>query len=1765
MKKRFLLFSLMVSLLASVTLAAAETQSYTVNGVTFKMKSVEGGTFTMGATPEQGSEADAVEYPAHQVTLSSFSIGETEVSQALWTAVMGNNPSAFADNANNPVEQVSWFDCQLFITKLNELTGMSFRLPTEAEWEFAARGGNRSQGYKYSGSDNIYEVAWFSSNSSSTSHPVATKNANELGIYDMSGNVFEWCLDWNGSYTEDAQTNPTGPSSGSYHISRGGAWQYYNGCCRVAFRSQSYPLDFKHSTIGLRLAMDGGQSNSQSTIEVSTTEINFGVVKEGTDKQETFTVTNTGDVDVTFMVDASTEFTSWFEVLDNLREFTLTPGESKVYTAISHGMAAGWDASTKVFVMSHNGDTVAIVKLKSMGDDDQPLVDTTSLTMMVGERSSVHLKTQEYRAEVDDLNVVDYIGGGPGSGGGVSDGHDSNYNHSSAGLTFTALKPGVAVVTFRHKYTDEVAVLTITVLDPSRPTTDRYAIYNYRNDGDFNAFLNMDVDSITYSKIDLNGKRHPNVVVQEVWTPDSVYRIPLAGIDSIAFKAPEPVMREGLFCLRDYHAANTLAIDSLTLYFSNSILNDSLPEIGQVVVTMTQSSPYEDGFAGKVLSITNQSDGIKVVCERAEIGDIFQKLIFVGKTVSEYDEDERLCLRSTNSFNGFEDNDIVSNITLKDIEFSVLNGLFTVSSKKPRLTCSYYVYVDELIYSISADAFISHDDLSFKIAFKNSDLEEDISELAKALKKLLLNETDFEAQQCALEQYIRKGVKIPIATNGVLNLYLKIAPLFKPKGDLELDIVSKTSARQHLSFKAKGYTISALASMYTPFASLIPYNPLGSITDWDYNYVQDPMRLEQLTAKATGSVTFGLLLQLEANVINDKVIHASVGVEGGRKASATIQFNILDSENPDMNFYDVIKDTRVELKDYGKIKGAIGATPLDFWNLEGEVEIYSKEHGKYYIVPHFTKPALPVYQNESWSNLHPLSLYSTISKDIILKCKPGLVVLDTSGNIVKELYETDSYQYEVEWAYRPLELDITGLSSGVNYRCYPIFSMLGQYIKAGPYYQFDVPEPVSMTTNHITVNCNQSQQVAINGGWGDFSVDNSNPSKCTAELKKNDDGSFYIQVVGLSDGTSTVTVKDLRSDDVASLLVTVGDGQSSAIIDVNPSEIDFGDVLVGQTRTKELTIVNNSTTPQTVTATVSAPFSFAYNESSMSNVTIDVPANSSRSLNVMFTATTLGNYNGNITVYCQALDGGQCVIPVHASAVSDVVDNHEWVDLGLPSGTLWATCNVGASSPEEYGDYFAWGETEPKDYYDWSTYKWCNGSNKTLTKYCTESGYGYNGFVDNKTELDPEDDAAYVNWGPSWRMPTPEQFQELYDNCTSQWTTRNSVNGFLFTASNGKTLFLPAAGYCRDDSISGAGSEGYCWSRMLGSSGSSSDDGLGIDLSFWGNWGCYDRRDGFTVRAVSAPPQAYLTCPDDNHPHMIDLGLPDGTLWACCNVDATKPEEYGGYYAWGETETKANYDYENYLYAYIDDDDTSGDWSWTSPHHYWHCKDLGDSICGTNYDVAYVKSDNKWHMPTVYNFQVLKNNCSYERYEINGVEGLLFVGKNGGAIFMPYTNTEHNEGEYWTANPCPKDMPRIGAPSKNCSFSCQMYTSAQSYIDEKDDVVRYKGKSIRPVYDSHLPPLYLSTSILNLTPGSQVSVDITCGSGSYDAVSNVMSVATVTIEGSKLNIKALALGSATITVKDNQTQKREKIEVTVSNFLSCPDGHHPHIIDLGLP
>lgn len=224
--------------------AGGDIETFTVNGVTFEMVRVEGGSFMMGSSDP---EAYDDEKPVHAENVATFYIGRTEVTQDLWLAVMGSNPSNFR-GGNLPVEQVSWTECQAFCERLRQLTGRQFRLPTEAEWEYAARGGNRSRGYKYSGGNDLYYLGWYTDNSGSTTHPVGTKQANELGIYDMSGNVWEWTSDlWSSNYSSYRNGG-----SGSNRVRRGGSWLSEVRGCRSANRNY-YGPGTRYRNLGLRL------------------------------------------------------------------------------------------------------------------------------------------------------------------------------------------------------------------------------------------------------------------------------------------------------------------------------------------------------------------------------------------------------------------------------------------------------------------------------------------------------------------------------------------------------------------------------------------------------------------------------------------------------------------------------------------------------------------------------------------------------------------------------------------------------------------------------------------------------------------------------------------------------------------------------------------------------------------------------------------------------------------------------------------------------------------------------------------------------------------------------------------------------------------------------------------------------------------------------------------------------------------------------------------------------------------------------------------------------------------------------------------------------------------------------------------------------------------------------------------------------------------------------------------------------------------------
>lgn len=477
----------------------------------------------------------------------------------------------------------------------------------------------------------------------------------------------------------------------------------------------------------------------------------------------------------------------------------------------------------------------------------------------------------------------------------------------------------------------------------------------------------------------------------------------------------------------------------------------------------------------------------------------------------------------------------------------------------------------------------------------------------------------------------------------------------------------------------------------------------------------------------------------------------------------------------------------------------------------------------------------------------------------------------------------------------------------------------------------------------------------------------------------------------------------------------------------------------------------------------------------------------------------------------------------------------EAVDLGLPSGLKWASFNLGASAPEEYGDYYAWGETQPKDQYDWSTYKWCMGTEWSMTMYCSNSQYGYNGFTDTNTVLDSKDDAAHVNLGGSWRMPTEAEFSELLDNCDWGWISMNGIIGRKVTGPNGNSIFLPVAGSRDYKYTYGSGYCGNYWSSSLDRSipeyaqsvsfnsekvywladfrnqglsvrpvygdlvsvesvslnKSSLDIELGSETKLMAtvlpanaadksvSW-CSSNESIATVSSTGvvtgiAVGSAIITVTSNDGGKTascnvtvseasvqvlvaVDLGLPSGLKWASFNLGASKPEEYGDYYAWGETQPKDNYNWSTYKWCLGSNSSITKYCSNPTYGHYGFAD--AKTLLDLEDDAAYVNLEGNWRMPTDSEWTELRDHCSWEWTSMNGINGQKVTGPNGNGIFLPAAGNRY-ETSFYNTNSCGlywSSSLKVYHPDLAVIVN---FSSAKVFGDYVD---RFYGFSIRPVY-----------------------------------------------------------------------------------------------------
>lgn len=1200
------------------------------------------------------------------------------------------------------------------------------------------------------------------------------------------------------------------------------------------------------------------------------------------------------------------------------------------------------------------------------------------------------------------------------------------------------------------------------------------AMYVYRNDGEFNAFLKSDVDSMRYSHLDADSVFHDDWQMQEFFTADSVYRIPLAAIDSVSFVTPSMEYKSDVKLVEDNLLKYLIAHTDKTLTFSLNVPTGLLPSVGDVVVYDKYEEPIPEGFYGRYVSRKSTSDGIECLFEEVGLEEIYNHLVVVGQ-VGSYNEDDnensqrriftvgnnkRVCLPLK----------VPLSVSIKDIVHGVdifgsnakravdINGSIGITLDRPQLTINYIICIGER-------------NLKNQVMLKARFYSEGEASVSGNL-----------AGNYSPEPMWFPGCQWPFNFYGIA-------------GEFDLGLYFEANGEINASYSVpividvtRGFSIKEGEWPYF-------YEGNGSCAnrdkaEWDLNL--------------NGSLSAGLAGRLSVGLVNKKVASLDVTLKAGPEVSAN--FKIADKESGfNSNLYDALKNTEVTAS-LLRLQADAG---YRIWFKDRE----SFDHPLNVHLFKTTRPILPTIENVKWtpSGLCSGTLTADVSRDTFTRVSLGWTLRDKNDEVyMKEFYD-EKYQFNENWPYVNLPLNLSDLPANYNYKAYPTVKLWKWEIPINEYAEVVSKGcPAHITDFKVTKSYHKDGAYTNDGRSYDYKFDAATTVELDPEI-----------------------VRDLN-----------GDGRISA---ADLSGIDDWGYAYEDPNGKTTHIsLKNFSSPYTDTR-------YAYYRND--------PSSSVRLYGYV-------RYSGDGEYY---YDEPQDFPLEHKEELHLCPDDHHphMIDLGLPSGTKWACCNVGANSPEEHGGYYAWGETSEKSYYDWSTYKWCNGSENTMTKYCTESDYGT---VDGKTELDPEDDAAYVNWGAEWRMPSKVQVVELCDtyNCTWEWITLNGMEGLLITSRNNtNSLFLPAAGFSINDSYEQENNDNYYWTRSLDCSGA-------YALHFasrndYASWDDYKRNKGFSVRPVeNKPASARITdfevtdssyekggysnddetydykfevattvtldedvdmtniedwgyaceepegnithislkdyespythnavyyrntesstvrlygytlykgsdeywydepqefpleykkkehnCPDDHHPHLIDLGLPSGTKWACCNVGANSPEECGGYYAWGETSEKDSYDWSTYKYC-----------KGTYMSMTKYCTDSrlgivdGKTELDPEDDAAYVNWGAGWRMPSDAQLTELCTNCTWTWDSTK--KGYTFVGPNKSSLFLPAAGSRDNDypdsagsyGNYWS-----RSLFTGRTSGSDCAYSLHFNTGAIGFLDYS----RYSGFSVRPV------------------------------------------------------------------------------------------------------
>ena len=938
--------------------------------------------------------------------------------------------------------------------------------------------------------------------------------------------------------------------------------------------------------------------------------------------------------------------------------------------------------------------------------------------------------------------------------------------------------------------------------EPAGQSPDDAAMYIYLNDGRrLKAFLMSQVAHVSYSCTGLDGLTYDMPVVQLVQTRDSLYRIPIAAIDSICYQTPEPIMKKGIFIIDETNVGNIASVDfdNYTITFKSSTPAAQRPKQGQVVYSDLEEDPLPMGFSGRVTKIS----GDVYTWESAGPEEVFDRLLVVGRIEPggnhSYSTRRFMSRRREHAEPSYK------------IKCDLLKPL--VIDGKGQIIVDYTIDLNVFNSEPTLVDIIWQHDLEFGINVE------------------LLNEDNMQgAIPSAWDPNEKlKEIWTPPAllfTVWGIEVYGMVGAYISYGGEFSIELSGlkyKYSNKEHYRYNSEADPKWSREEIFHE-------------KGWNFDDLADNIKLK---TELAGKVSFGACVEFDVAVWKPKWASLGFNIKCGPELKGSISL--------DTDILKTMADEGIEAAMYKEFSENVKLTfgiklGLDIlarlgykeWKLANiSTTLYP---ATVTLLPKLSKPALPkLYRvGESnyfmetaylWDHVDAMNVKTKATNTTLFPGPIGLSIYDANG---KELYNQFTKDYDY-WHWVKASTYQTSLSqySPQTLKVYPQYKLFGFFPLKGEPSEITIPKPLTLSTNRVVVEEGKTADVTCNDGWDCLTIEAADKDAVSVSIKKRTDGSRHAKILGLVAGVTTVTVKDVRSGVTQTIDVTV-----------RPTPIQLSanhlKLKVGQAKV--------------ITISPKAAYTLESSAPDVATALIDLTAGGSNRLKTVLQVMALKEGTATITITNPKL----CrMTTLEVEVVDPNVINMEAeaVDLGLPSGVQWATCNVGAAFPEDCGGYYAWGETKDKTSYSWSNYQHCDGTSESA--YDMGESIGLSQY-----------DVANVQWGGMWRMPTDTEFRELLGYCTSEWMQVNGQWGREFTGPNGNSIFLPAAGYHEDKECVDESEEGCYWSESYSTYSWGTKYYLACCMKFDSD-GTHryggSRYQGYSVRPVkSASPDDYV-------------------------------------------------------------------------------------------------------------------------------------------------------------------------------------------------------------------------------------------------------------------------------------------------------------------